>query len=317
MASVAEVIRRDQSQIVADWIGKAQAAASARGLSGPTFTNQMPMFLAALAEGMGGASADAAARSRAEALGHLGTRIRQGFELSEMVGEFDILERSIVAACAKALSAEQPDKAEMERLHEQIRDAITDVTDAYFHHVMEDEQVEKRYSRLLQDIATEALRDARRPLRERLHDVLEVVVDAMSARSAAFLLFDVHEDRLVEAASVGDEVFEQYATSLDRASFAGQVAGSATATSMRDVTSTVLEVPESLRKSGIHSVLGVRIPARSDLQAILYVGVTEIREFTTREIHRLELLADRLGLHLENARLFADLRATIEALRAQ
>jgi signal transduction histidine kinase len=127
----------------------------------------------------------------------------------------------------------------------------------------------------------------------------------------------VKTDRLVTVASFGDEMFERYATSLDPKSLAGRVAASETATVVRDITTTALEVPESLRTSGIHSVLGVRVPPLSRFHGILYVGVAETREFSSREIHRLELLADRLALHLENARLFADLHENIDALQVE
>lgn len=316
MASVAEIIRRYQVEIVAEWTAKAQTAASARGLSGPTFTNVMPLFLESLADGAG-VHVDAAARRRGHVLGHLAARIRQGFELSEMVAEFDILERCIVRACTSVPAEDRPTQADVDRLHTRIQDAIMQLNDAFFHHMVEDEQSEKRYMRLLQDIANEALHDDRRPLRDRLHDVLAVVVEAMDARTAAILLFEVRADRLVAVASFGSEVFEEYAASLDRKSFAGQVAISETATTIRDVTTTPLEVPPALRRSGIHSVLGVRVPPRSDLHGVLYVGVAENRDFTRREIYRLELIADRLALHLESARLVADLHTTIESLHTE
>jgi len=316
MASVAEIIRRYQVEIVAEWIAKAQTAASARGLSGPTFTNLMPLFLASLAEGVG-SSVEAAVRRRGHVLGHLAARIRQGFDLSEMIGEFNLLERCIVRACTALPADDRPSESDIDRMRDQVNDAIMQLSDAFFRHMIEDEQSEKRYLRLLQDIANEALHDDRRPLRDRLHDVLGIVVEAMAARSAAFLVFEVRADRLVMVASFGDEVFAKYATSLDPKSFAGKVAGSETATAIHDITTTALEVPESLRKSGIHSALGVRVPPRSDLHGVLYVGVAETREFTRREIHRLELIADRLALHFENARLVADLHETIDSLQVE
>jgi len=276
----------------------------------------MPLFLASLADGVG-VNVDAVARRRGHALGHLAARIRQGFELSEMIAEFDILERCIVRTCTSLPIEDRPAQADVDRLHGRIQDAVMQLSDAFFHHMVEDEQSEKRYMRLLQDIANEALHDDRRPLRDRLHEVLAVIVEAMAARSAAILLFEVRTDRLVTVASFGNEVFEEYATSLDPHSFAGQVATSDTATALRDVTTTALEVPPALRKSGIHSVLGVRVPPRSELQGVLYIGVAETREFTRREIHRLELIADRLALHLENARLVAHLHETIDSLQIE
>lgn len=317
MASVAEIIHQRQSEIMARWSADARKAASARGLSAPALTNIMPRFLASLADQVETGQHDAAVRRHEHMLGHLATRIRQGFDLAEMIREFHILEACITRAWADMKPEDKPAEADIERMREQIQNANTELADAFFHHMLEDEQAEKRYVRRLQDIANEALSDDRKPLRDRLRDLLEVVVDAMAARSAAFLLFDTRERRLVTTACYGDEVFEAYATSVDHSSFAGQVAGSDAPTSIHDVSTTTLEVPESLAKCGIHSVLGVRIPRHAELVGILYVGIAETRDFTPREIHRLELLADRLALHLEYARLFADLHETIESLHVE
>jgi len=316
MASVAEIIRRYQVEIVAEWTAKARTVASARGLTGPTFTNLMPLFLGSLGDGVG-STLEAAVRRRGHVLGHLAARIRQGFDLSEMVGEFNLLERCIVRVCLSLPAEDRPAEADIDRMRDGIQEAVMQLSDAFFRHMLEDEQTEKRYLRLLQDIANEALHDDRRPLRERLHEVLGVVVDAMGAQCAALLLFEVGSERLVTVSSFGDPVLEAYATSLDPGSFAGKVAGSQTAMSIRDVTTTPLDVPEKLRDSGIHSMLGVRVPPLSQLHGVLYIGLPETREFTRREIYRLELLAERLALHLENARLVADLHDTISSLHAE
>jgi signal transduction histidine kinase len=53
------------------------------------------------------------------------------------------------------------------------------------------------------------------------------------------------------------------------------------------------------------------------LHGVLYVAIADSREITPRDLHRLELLAERLGLHLENARLFGELRETIAALHVE
>jgi signal transduction histidine kinase len=59
------------------------------------------------------------------------------------------------------------------------------------------------------------------------------------------------------------------------------------------------------------------LPPREHLLGVMYIGIAEAREFGPRETRRLESLAERLGLHLENARLFAELHDTIESLHAE
>src|SRR5687767_3858072 len=50
---------------------------------------------------------------------------------------------------------------------------------------------------------------------------------------------------------------------------------------------------------------------------VLCVGIREHRPFTPRERQRIELLSQRLVIHLDNARLFADRNAQLEELRRE
>jgi signal transduction histidine kinase len=81
-----------------------------------------------------------------------------------------------------------------------------------------------------------------------------------------------------------------------------------------DAATTELEVSDGLRRSGIHSLLGVRLRPRHRLLGVLYVGLSETRAFSTREIRRIEALGERLTLHIDNAKLQAELLDKIEAL---
>lgn len=84
-----------------------------------------------------------------------------------------------------------------------------------------------------------------------------------------------------------------------------------------DAATTELSVSPALRGSGIHSLLGVRLPQRRRLLGVLYVGLTETRAFTAREKRLLESLGGQLTLHLDNARLFADLLEKVDLLAAE
>lgn len=86
---------------------------------------------------------------------------------------------------------------------------------------------------------------------------------------------------------------------------------------MHDVETTTLEVPNELRHSGIHAVLGVRLPARRALVGVAYVGMRATRTFSARELRRIEAIGEGLSLHLDNARLYADLLEQNAALRAE
>ena len=251
MATVGEFIRQRQEEIVARWRTEVQSAASARGLTVPTLTNIMPEFLASLSEG---GAPDSVARRRVSVLGHLSTRIRQGFDLSEVTSELHVLERCIVRAWIHLAEPDRPTHADIEIMRERIQDATFQVTDEFFHHMLEEEQSEKRYQRRLQDIASEALHDDRRPLPDRLRDVLDVIGEAMSAHAAAVVLFRHGADRQATVACNGDEVFAAYMRSVaERASTDPPFVSD-------DGEAHAIEVPGALRPHGVQSTALPALP---------------------------------------------------------
>jgi signal transduction histidine kinase len=314
MASVPEIIHQREAEIMSLWLSEARAAASARGLSALALENVMPSFVSALADQVETGQANANDLRHTSIQNHLSTRLRQGFDLAEIVAELVLLGRCIARVWQSLPEPQWPAARDIERLNTQLQVAIADVTETFHRHMLDDEQSEKRYLRLLQTIASDALQGEAPPLRDRLTELLDIVMEAMGAQCAAFLVHDVTQAKLVLVACAGTQALEPYETSLDATSFAGEVAQHEEPTPMLDVATTELDVPASLRQSGIHSVLGVRLPPQSHLLGILYVGIEETRAFTAREFQRIASLGDRLSLHLENARLFEELQDKIVAL---
>lgn len=314
MASVADIIHQHRDEIMEHWRGDAMASASARGLSVTALQNIMPTFLSALADQVETGQDDATARRHEYVQAHLSSRLRQGFELSEILDEFLLIGKCVSRAWQHLPAAERPSSADVERLHAQLYVAIAEVTDAFYRHMLQDEQAEKRAHRMLQDIASQALHETSRPLRDRFADLLDVVMRAMNAECAAFLRYDAAEATLILQACSGAQRFEPYQAAVDSHSFVSEIMGSEEATQLRDVMATPLDIPAALRDAGVHALLGVRLPARNSLLGVMYVGIAESRELTAREIRRMESLGERVALHIENARLFAELEDKIASL---
>jgi signal transduction histidine kinase len=307
MASLAEIIQQQHEQIMTDWAAKADQAASARGLDRPELRNILPRFLSALADG-----SDPAEFVEL----HLADRVRRGFELAEIVEEFVILERCIASRWLAMPVAERPSEEDRLAFGDQLQRAIVSVTNLFHEHMQRDEQWEKRYLHLLQGLAHGALRSPEAPLRSNLRGVLELLLEATSAHSISLVLFDPDTVQVLTSASAGDaeDELRQFSVSLDASSLIGTVAASEKPTRLADVQTTDLEVSDTLRHSGIHSILGVRLPPGRGLVAVLYIGLREKRAFTTREVARLETLGAGLTLHLDNAKLYANLRDHIKEL---
>ncbi len=318
MARLAEIIRKHRAEILQLWTRQAQRAAAARGLDRPEFQNVIPKYLLSLADA-GDELGRFQGKRREQVEQHLSSRLRQGFPLAEIVEEFALIGRCIAAMWSSGRRVEPPDHAEVERLFGELHLTSVAVAEMFTRHMLDDEQAEKQFLRLIQDVASDALQERAPPLQERLKDVLALVLEAMGARCAALLLYHPDTRRFEVVASVGaaDEAHERYASSLDASSFSGQVAAHEETTSVWDAATTELTISDALRRSGIHSLLGVRLPSRDRLLGVLYVGVTETRAFTPREIHRLESLGHHLTVHLDNARLYEDLHQHIEELDAE
>jgi signal transduction histidine kinase len=317
MASLAEIIRTHHTEILELWTRGAQQVAAARGLDRPEFQNVIPAYLLALADAEDLGRFHGPQREQVES--HVSARLLQGFQLPEIVEEFALLARCVAAMWNSNRGVEPPSHTEVENLFEELHLASAAVTEMFTRHMMDDEQAEKRFLRLIQDVASAALKADGPALEKRLKEVLALVMEAMGAQSAALLLFNPVTRNLDIKSSVGaaDEEFEQYVSSLDASSFPGKVAAHEETTSVWDAAVSELTVSDALRRSGIHSLLGVRLPPRHRLLGVLYVGVTEKRSFTAREIHRLEALGHHLTIHLDNARLYADLRQHIDELDSE
>jgi signal transduction histidine kinase len=316
MAALADLLRTRHDEIVRHWARNARRAAAARGLGVPELENIMPKYLYALADA-GEELGRFTGKRREHVENHLASRLRHGFEVAEIVEEFALLGRCIAAAWSGGDAP--PPHEEIERLFAELHRASVAVTDMFAAHMMQDEQAEKRYLRLIQQVAQEALAKDGPALRARLREVLALVMEAMGAQSAAILLVRPGTGALEIAASVGaaDEMLEDYVTSVGAASFAGEVSRHEETTEEHDAATTTLDVSDALRRSGIHSLLGLRLPPLHDLVGVLYVGLTATRAFTARGVRRLEALGSELALHLDNARLYAELRDRIAALDAE
>ena len=266
----------------------------------------MPRYLDSLASGEDG---------RVHVERHLATRLRLGFQLAEIVDEFALLARCIVE-CGLAGAAEtRPDAREIDQLYRTVQRASSTVVSMFDEHMRHDEQLEKRYARLLREVAFEAVHEGEPALKTGLPRLLDIVVEAMEAQSAAILLRN-GESHVVTASTAGAELLEAYATTIGAASFAAMTAESAEPTSLWDVTSTHFVVPDGLRGSGIQSLLGVQLASHSGLRGLIFVGSARSQGFAARE-SRLETLAEQLVAHLDTVLMLERLSATIATLRTE
>ena len=148
---------------------------------------------------------------------------------------------------------------------------------------------------------------------ETLDEALVAVLDAMrsifATDAAAVLLVSADGKTLRRRASIGlhdgDDLEIRVGTGA-----VGRIAANGTEMFFDD-----LEDIDGvrLRANAIRSLLGAPMRARQRPVGVVYVASRKHRGFTSEELHLLELVADRLGTIIENARLYEQALAAIRS----
>jgi signal transduction histidine kinase len=318
--SIRRIIDENADRIVGEWEVEARKSVAARGLTRAELVSRLPAFLASLLRS-DDASADPNLVSQRWLIdSHLADRLRQGFELPEMVEEFHILGRCLEATWSGREADDRPEPQEVKRLHEEIRRATTAAMALFGENLIQYQQAEKRFLRRLHKVAADSMADdAILAPRLRLQKKLEVISDALNAETTGLYFYEPEgrQLRLVAFTGVEDDLMDQYVTPLGAPSFASRLVDTRGGLYVADVAASGLEVPEPLRKAGARSILGMPLWPRGVLFGALYVGVRETRPFEPREVRMFESLGEGLGLLLHDERMQGDLQATNHQLRTE
>ena len=141
---------------------------------------------------------------------------------------------------------------------------------------------------------------------ELLQVLLPRIRDILHTDTCAVLLLDEHTNELVARAALGiEEEVEQGVRIPLGAGFAGRVAAEARPMVI-DVDAYQVFNP-ILRDKGIKSMLGVPLLVRGCGLGVLHVGTLTPRRFTRAEVDLLQLVAERVALAIERARVHEEL----------
>jgi signal transduction histidine kinase len=138
---------------------------------------------------------------------------------------------------------------------------------------------------------------------ELLQVLLPRIRTILGADTCAVLLHDEEGEELVARAAVGiEEEVEQGVRIPIGRGFAGRVAAERRPVILDDVDHADVLNP-ILREKGIKSMLGVPLLVRDGVVGVLHVGSLTYRTFTGDDTELLQLVADRVALAVERARL--------------
>ena len=140
-------------------------------------------------------------------------------------------------------------------------------------------------------------------LEELLSVLLPRIRDILHADTCAVLLLDEEEEELVARAAVGieEEVEAGVRIPLGKG-FAGRVAATKHPVVIEDLDEYDVWNP-ILREKGIRSMLGVPLLVRGAAIGVLHVGTLTQRRFAAEDAELLSLVADRVAIAIERARL--------------
>ena len=140
-------------------------------------------------------------------------------------------------------------------------------------------------------------------LDELLAALLPRIREILEADTCAVLLLDRDNRELVARAAVGieEEVERGVRIPLGRG-FAGRIAADRQAVIIDDVDHADVLNP-ILREKGIKSMLGVQLLVQDESIGVLHVGTLAHRRFTSDDVELLQLVAARVALAIERARL--------------
>jgi PAS domain S-box-containing protein len=147
-----------------------------------------------------------------------------------------------------------------------------------------------------------------------LRRVLERIRDVLEADSTLILLptDDGEHLRLVGAVGIeaGDEVRVPMAQTLS-----GRIATSRRALLVEDVARSDVDVP-ALRRAHVRSLVGVPLSVDGNIVGVVHAARVVRRRFSADDARLLQLVGDRLGIAIRNARLYEEERRARLALEA-
>lgn len=146
--------------------------------------------------------------------------------------------------------------------------------------------------------------------------LLQRIVEVIKADTAVILLKE--GDRLKVRATIGieEELRSEFSVAIGQG-FAGNIAASHEPLYIENVQTDPLIVSPILRKMNICTMMGVPLKRNSTLVGVLHVDWVNIHPFSDRELHLLEITAERCAMAIINAQLYEQTKQLQERLQLQ
>lgn len=308
MPSAADYIEQNREQIVQRYAEEVSKVPAARGLSYYETIDTLPEYLQTLSRiSRAGKRESREQTSQRLEETHIGLRLRLGFTLQEVTSEYILMNRLISELWANKPACEQPEPQDVQLLSDELQAAMETAVTVFRGYSIEERQAEKRYLRRLDALSTQLMDEptGTAAVHDRLQPLLAVVQEAMDAEGAALFLVDESGQRLQPSSTAGLANEPGEAVALSEHSFLAQIARAEQSVYLPDVGNADGLVSEPLRKSGLRSLLGLRLYPHGRLLGVLYIGITQMRLFEPQTKRHFEMLVDYFSVIIERAMLIA------------
>lgn len=151
---------------------------------------------------------------------------------------------------------------------------------------------------------------------ELLNVLLQRVVEVIKADTAVILL--KKGDRLWVRATVGieAELQEEFSVAVGQG-FAGTIAASHQSLYIEDIQTDPLIISQALKQMNIRTMMGVPLKRNGTLVGVIHVDWFNSHPFSDRELHLLEITAERCAMAIINAQLYEQTKHLQERLQLQ
>ncbi|MBE9225115.1 EAL domain-containing protein [Phormidium sp. LEGE 05292] len=153
-------------------------------------------------------------------------------------------------------------------------------------------------------------------LADLLNILLQRIVEVIKADAGVILLKE--GDRISVRATIGieAEVRSGFSVAIGQG-FAGTIAASHQPLYIEDVQANPLIISPILKQLNIRTMMGVPLKRNGNLVGVLHVDWFKIHPFSDRELHLLEITAERCAMAIINAQLYEQTKQLQESLQLQ
>ena len=302
---LSDFLRTHQAEIVGIWMDRARTLSPAAGLSDAAIVDHLPQILTQIAEVVASAHTGRTVSLGTLPKDHAVDRLGRGFDLDQIVTEYNLLRRSILDLWEARVEA-TIDLGELKHLDIAFDESIRQSAARYA-------QSREKLLKALDRVSEAALGSG--DLDMFLRDLLRATLDGTASVDTAVVLLREGNLLRVRAAVGLEEDLGQLPPVKIGDGFAGLVAAEQQPVFLRDAATDPRVTSEVIQNKGVRALYGVPLVRDGKVIGVAHIGSLTAFEFSEEDKLLFRTMASRATSVVVKAQLLADLRRTESAQR--